>query len=100
MSTATEFVDGLIAKAPRDGAPEYVKACLSIRRAELIAWLSEREGDWVNVDIKEAKSGKWYAAVDAWKPDSRRQDKPKPQHGGGGGKPAPSGDFEDSSIPF
>ena len=100
MTTETEFVNGLIAKAPRDGAPEYVKACLSIRRAELIAWLSDREGDWVNVDIKEAKSGKWYAAVDQWKPDSQRQEKPKrgptPEQRA---QPTQAGEFIDE-IPF
>jgi hypothetical protein len=63
-----EFVDGLIVKAPRDGAPDFIKCSLSIKRLELIAWLQAREGEWVNVDVKEAKSGKWYAAVDSWKP--------------------------------
>jgi hypothetical protein len=67
----TEFVDGLIVKAPREGAPEYVKAAISIKRAELIAWLTARDGDWVNVQVKESKGGKWYAAVDNWKPEPR-----------------------------
>lgn len=108
MSTETEFVNGLIAKAPREGAPEYVKAGLSIKREELIAWLQSRDGEWINVDVKEGQSGKWYAAVNNW----------KPQQGGGsgggrGGAPsrerpqratdAPAkafDDFVDDDIPF
>ena len=99
-----EFVDGLIVKAPREGAPDFVKGSLSIKREELIAWLQSRDGEWVNVDIKEAKSGKWYGAVDNWKPKDKGQDSPR---GGGPARPAPNsgpvgGDnpFPDDDIPF
>lgn len=68
MATETEFVNGLIVKAPREGAPEYVKASLSIKREELIAWLAGKDGEWINVDVKESQNGKWYAAVNNWKP--------------------------------
>jgi hypothetical protein len=74
-----EFIDGLNAKAPRQNAPDFVKASLSIKREALIAWLQQREGEWVNADIKESKSGKWYVAVDAWKPNSDGQSG-RPQH--------------------
>ena len=93
-----EFVKGLIVKPPRDGAPDFVKASLSIKIEELLDWLGDREGDWVNIDVKEAKSGKWYAAVNTWKPDGKREDAPK---GGGRGNPAPADDdFPDDDLPF
>lgn len=97
-----EFIDGLIVKAPRSNAPEYVKASISIKRAELLAWLQARNDEWVNVDIKESKGGKWYAAVNAWKPEERQQrqeradkrtDK-RPQ------ADASAGDPFDDDIPF
>lgn len=98
-----EFVDGMIIKAPRPGAPDFVKASISIKRVELIAWLQTREDEWVNVDVKAAQSGRWYCAVSTWKPkgDLRapdmgstivHQSAPKP-------KPAEVG-FEDDKIPF
>ena len=72
-----EFIDGLNAKAPRDKAPDFVKASLSIKREALIAWLQQREGEWINADIKESKGGKWYVAVDTWKPnDEGQSDRP------------------------
>jgi hypothetical protein len=74
MADEMEFPKGLIVKAPRDGAPDFVKAAISIKVAELIEWLSQREGDWVNLDVKEAKSGKWYAAVNTFKP--KQESKP------------------------
>ena len=72
MSTDTKFINGLIVKAPHDRAPEYVKARLSIKREELIAWLQSESGEWINADIKVSNGGKWYAAVDDWKPDGNR----------------------------
>jgi len=68
-----EFPKGLIVKAPRDGAPDFVKAAISIKVSELIEWLSQREGDWVNLDVKEAKSGKWYSAVNTFKPKQEQK---------------------------
>ncbi len=66
-----KLIDGLIVKAPHEKAPDFVKARLSINREELIAWLQAQEGEWVNADIKESKGGKWYTAVDEWKPEQR-----------------------------
>lgn len=99
MSNEVEFVNGLIAKAPNENAPEYVKAKLSIRRQELIDWLSARDGDWINAEVKESKGGKWYIAVDSWKPNSdrgeQRPQRQEPQ------QQAPTGDnFSDDDIPF
>jgi hypothetical protein len=76
MADEMEFPKGLIVKAPRDGAPDFVKAAISIKVAELIEWLSQREGEWVNLDVKEAKSGHWYAAVNTFKPKQREEQKP------------------------
>ena len=101
----TEFVDGLIVKAPRAGAPDYIIGSLSIKRQELIAWLEARDGDWVNIEIKRAKSGKYYAAVDNWKPSSERAAAPpprdyKPQGGLARSAPPPSDTAPNDEIPF
>ncbi len=64
-----KFIEGLLVKAPNDNAPEYVKAKLSIKRMELIAWLTQQEGEWINADVKVSQNGKWYAAIDDWKPN-------------------------------
>lgn len=105
MSNEPEFVNGLIVKAPHENAPEYVKAKLSIKREELIEWLEGKEGDWINLDLKESQGGKWYAAVDNWKPEGGTSGS-----GSRGGAPqrtrpqtatAPQDDdFLDDDIPF
>lgn len=97
MSTEqTEFVDGLIAKPPHAKAPDFVKASLSIKREALIAWLQGRDGEWVNLDVKESRNGKWYASVNDWKPKEGNQERaPRPQ-------PEQTDGFEDDpdGIPF
>ena len=97
-----EFIDGLNAKAPNQGAPEYVKAKLSIKREALIAFLQQRDGEWINAEIKESKSGKWYVAVDSWKPNSEKSGQSdRPAQRQERQAPADSGFADDSSdIPF
>ena len=73
MAQDIEFADGLFVKPPHPNAPEYVKGKLSMKREELIKWLQSRDDEWVNFDIKVSNGGKWYAAVDNWKPDQAPQ---------------------------
>lgn len=85
-----EFVDGLIVKAPNPKAPDFVKASIAIKVEDLGKWLRAKYkagNEWVNIDVKEAKSGKWYAALSTYKPKDK------------GGKAKPSHDDGDD-IPF
>lgn len=88
-----EFVDGLIVRAPHEKAPDFVKASIAIKVEDLGKWLREKykAGDeWANIDVKEAKSGKWYAAVSKFKPKPKAKPaaKSEPQSQG------------DDDIPF
>ena len=88
-----KFIDGLIIKPPHAKAPEFVKCAISIKREELIAWLQQQEGEWINADVKVSQGGKWYAAVNEWKPDRQREESPPP--------PArPADPLPDDDIPF
>lgn len=100
-----EFPQGMMWKEPRQGAPDYVRGSVSIKREELIEWLSNREGEWVNLDLKESKGGKVYFSVNDWKPEQRGG-----SSGSRGGaphrqrqqstKPAPVDDLDSEDIPF
>ena len=87
------FAQGLYVKPPSDKAPDFVKFGLSIKRQEVMDWLQGQSEEWINLQIKEAKSGKWYAEKDTWKPDPNRA---RPS------QPAQSNPFEslDEDIPF
>jgi len=69
-----EFVNGLIFKTPRDNAPDFVKGSLSIRREELITFLTGKTDEWINIDLKVSKAGKPYAQVNDFKPQSRQDE--------------------------
>lgn len=99
------FVEGLIAKEPPGAAPDYVKVKLSIKREEMIKWLESQDGEWINAEVKEGRSGKWYVAVDDWKPDQgqRRQSRPQaapPAPPRRRASPPPTDSFADDDIPF
>ena len=72
MTDEIEFVDGLIVKPPHEKAPDFVKCTISIKRDDLTKWLQGKEDDWINLDVKVSLGGKWYAAVNDWKPEPRR----------------------------
>lgn len=76
MAEELEFPDGLIVKAPHEKAPSFVKATISIKVEDMGKWLRAKykAGDeWVNLDVKESKGGKWYAAVSTYKPKSKEE---------------------------
>jgi len=71
---ADKFVNGLIVKAPHDRAPDFVKCRISIKRKDLGNWLRGRDDDWINLDVKVSREGKWYAEINDWKPDSKSEE--------------------------
>jgi hypothetical protein len=105
VSNDAKFIEGLIVKAPHANAPEYVKAKLSIKRMELIAWLTQQDGEWINADVKVSQNGKWYCQIDDWKPNAQRGGGPVPQRGeqpkpGRRAPPANTLDDGGDEIPF
>lgn len=91
MSEESELVPGLFFKEPPLAAPRYVVGKLSIGKDTFTAWYREhamnKDEDWVNMEIRIAKSGKPYVVLDNWKPDSS-----------GGFSPS-AGDI-DNDVPF
>ena len=71
------FVDGMLAKKPDEGAPDFVKLKLSIKLDEFGPWVAARkkadpDSEWMNIEIKEGRSGKWYAELNTWKPSANQ----------------------------
>lgn len=66
------FAEGFIAKKPHDKAPDFVKAHISVKVEDAIKFLqdSNKKG-WVNLDLKEAKSGNFYLELNEWKPEKK-----------------------------
>ena len=105
-----EFVNGLYFQEPSENAPQFVKGKLSIHRDKLLQWLNQtgatNNQGYINCDIKVARSGKPYIAVDNWKPTQGQQQPHTPQQ-----QPqtptapqqeisANSGNFDGGEVPF
>ena len=79
------FVEGMIVKLPDNSAPEFLKLKLSFKLDEFGAWIANQKRndadlEWLNVEIKEGRSGKWYAERNMWKPsgDAPQQEQRQP----------------------
>ena len=93
----TPFVDGLIFKRPHAKAPKFVLGNISIKKAELIAFIEAQDNgsEWLNIDVKESRQGKIYCALNTYKKSTEVED---------GGHPADEGTTveaeDDGDIPF
>jgi len=78
MSDDKIFCDGLIYKAPRDTAPDFVKGSLSIKVEEFVAFLQKyvKPDGWVNIDIKESKGGRLYTELSRFVRDEAKAEPP------------------------
>ena len=74
------FAEGFIFKRPNEKAPDFIKGHLSIVIAEAIPFLQKHaKGGWVNLDIKESKSGKLYMDLNTWEKEKAPAEKTKAQ---------------------
>src|SRR3990167_6092136 len=93
-----KFITGLYVKPPHEKAPDYVKCKISLKRAEVAAYLASQSEEWINLDVKVSKDGKWYAEINTWKPQGKDEDVKKPEQ-----KPQANhvtDDFVEDDIPF
>ena len=65
------FVDGMIFKKPRAGAPEFVKGSISIKVADFSKFMREhaKGKEWVNLDLKKSAKGNLYLELNTWQKD-------------------------------
>lgn len=63
------FPEGMNVTAPSDRAPDFVKARIGIRPQHFHEWAKQHVDDrgWVNIDILEGRTGKWYASLNTYK---------------------------------
>ena len=76
-----KYPDGLIVKRPRSNAPDFVVGSISIKTKTFLQWLSTRNTEWVNLDIKvssfgedEAGNSSWYTQVNDWQPSPKKSE--------------------------
>jgi hypothetical protein len=74
MSEKKQYIypKGIIAKRSPEKVEQWMLAKLSVNRKELIEWLQNEKGEWINLIISKSDKAKFGANcyVDDWKPSS------------------------------
>ncbi len=60
-----EFPKGIFFK---ENKLDWIMLTVNINREQCIEWLSSKNDDYINIDIKTSKSGNIYSEVNNWKP--------------------------------
>ncbi len=95
MAEEKIFADGFLFKR-KETAPDFVIGALSLKVDEAIAFIkANTKNGWVNLDIKQGRSGNYYVELDTFEPKAKGGAKPT-------SKPAPSKaqEEDDGDIPF
>ena len=86
------FADGFLFKKKQGNAPEWVIGKMSIKVDEAVDFLqSHAKNGWVNLEVKEAQSGKAYIELDTWEPKKENKPTTTPQNASVG---------DDDDVPF
>ena len=102
MNTEKIFTDGMIAKKPSQKAPDYIIAELSIKSQDFYEFMKKHTKDgWLNITVKEARSGKFYSELNTFTPNSKKRPESNPQQAQSNSQGYPKADdgFSDD-IPF
>jgi hypothetical protein len=90
MAEEKIFADGFSFKR-NENAPDFVVGRVSIKVEDAVAFMKQNaKNGWVNLDVKQARSGNYYMELDTFEPK-------------GGSKPsapAKADPVEDDDTPF
>jgi hypothetical protein len=93
MAEEKTFADGFLFKR-KEAAPDFVVGGLSLKVEEVIPFLKKHaKNGWVNLDIKQARSGNYYVELDTWAPKDEAQKKEQP-------KPSRPVEDDGEDVPF
>ena len=68
MAEEKVFANGFVFKR-NENAPNFVVGRMSIKVEDAIAFLEENQkSGWVNLDVKQARSGNYYVELDTYEP--------------------------------
>ena len=69
MTDQKIFVDGLRFERPNEKAPKWIRGKISAKVDKLVAFLQQHQNEkgWVNIDLKEAKTGTMYFELNTYR---------------------------------
>lgn len=80
MSDSRTFADGFSFKRS-EKAPDFVIGTVSIKIEDAVKFMKEHnKNGWVNLAVKQARSGNYYLELDKFEPKAKQQAAPTAQH--------------------
>ena len=73
------LIKGLFAKDKHEKAPDFVKCEISIKRLDMLEFLTTRNEEWINCRLMRSKDGKLYIAENDYKKEVK-EEKPKEEY--------------------
>ena len=68
------LIKGLFAKDKHEKAPDFVKCDISIKRLDMLEFLTNRKEEWINCQLLRSKEGKLYIAENEFKPEKKEKE--------------------------
>lgn len=70
------FVDGMMFKNPIDSAPKWIKGNILVNVDKFREFCIKNAGyvsekGWLNIDLKEGRTGAMYLELNTWKPQKQ-----------------------------
>lgn len=86
----------------KEKAPSYVVGALSIKVSEFIQFLNENQNNagYCNIDLKQAKNGKYYAELNQWQPVKDKVKEEESNQEALNNIEYPTEDIDPEDIPF
>ena len=82
------LIKGLFAKDKHQKAPDFVKCDISIKRLDLLEFLTTRNEEWINCQLLRSKDGKLYIAENDYKKEVKEE------------KPEAKEEKKETDLPF
>ena len=72
------FAEGIYFDKPREGAPDFIKGRISLKREALLPFVEKHtnEKGYINLDLKKSQGGKLYLELNDWKPEQKEEATP------------------------
>jgi hypothetical protein len=68
------LIKGLFAKDKHEKAPDFVKCEISIKRLDMLEFLTTRKEEWINCRLMRSKDGKLYIAENDYKKEEKAKE--------------------------
>jgi len=98
-----EFTKGFYQKQPHPNVPDFVKSTVRLKLTDAIVTLEDKQAEgseWLDLDVKGSRGGKWYASVNTWQGSDRPSSSDLPEFKNDPPGPPIDNEYKIDEVPF